>query len=332
MLVNDVGLVGRDNELQQINNALINGSNVVIIAPKNFGKSTLFDYCCALARDYNYFALQFPDNTFKESLKILVKEYHATHSKRFYLPKKVEENELSEAARKEKRSTGKISWQHLHYYFGRLETGLLIKWLFYSFYWMHEEDLKAGITPRKPIIFVQNLKRITDANVPRFNTLFHHCQIIATLDSQYQHLKHLNLLITNFQTIIELKPLASDFCHQIVEKWLDSNLISFESDKAHDLFIKHVARDCAGQPGIIQKMLKQAKLEPEVTREKVRDFERRDVQYMSMYPIGMIFLAIMTILRTLGRSMGDTTWLVIGAVCGILFMISFFLRSTLDKE
>ncbi|EDN68382.1 membrane protein [Beggiatoa sp. PS] len=62
-------------------------------------------------------------------------------------------------------------------------------------------------------------------------------------------------------------------------------------------------------------------------------YVRRAVHSLNiMYPLFMITLAILTVLRTLGRSMGDTTWLVIGAVSGVALMIAFFLRPVLDKE
>ncbi len=84
MLADYTGLIGRDNELQQINNALVAGLNILIIAPKNFGKSTLFYYCRDLACDYQYFTLKISDTTFVESLKLLAEEYHAAYPRRFY--------------------------------------------------------------------------------------------------------------------------------------------------------------------------------------------------------------------------------------------------------
>lgn len=53
---------------------------------------------------------------------------------------------------------------------------------------------------------------------------------------------------------------------------------------------------------------------------------------MSMYPLWMIGLAMLTIFRTLGHSMGDMTWLVVGAASAALLTISFFLRPVLDRE
>ena len=252
------------------------------------------------------------------------------------MPPSVVESDLSQLAQKTFKETGHLPWPRLAHFFGRAGADKVIDLLIYSFHWKKEHELqeeKDTKSVRKPIIFVQNLKRVTDASVPVFTNLFHHCQIIAILDSQYQHLKHLKTLRQNFQSVIELRPLPTDACRQITESWLEQNPdVNFESDKARSLFIEHIARDSAGQPGAIEQLLSQAETECEITKDKVREFEWEGVEYMSLYPIFMILLAILTAFRTLGRSMGDTTWLIVGAIAGVLLIILFFLRSTLDKE
>jgi hypothetical protein len=322
------------SELQQLNNALISGANILIVAPNGFGKSALWKYTQELANDYKYFNLTFLDTTFAKGIKSLAQEYHEQDPEHFYLPPSVLKNDLSQLAQDTFQKTGQLPWSRLAHFFGRAGVDKVIDLLLYSFHWKKEYELqKDSKNSRKPIIFVRNLKRITDANVPVFINLFHHCQVIAVLDTQYQHLNHIKKLRQNFQSVLELRPLPTDACRQITESWLEHTPdISFESDKARRLFIEHIARDSAGQPGAIEQLLSQAKTEPEITRDKVREFEWEGVEYMSMYPIFMIMLAILTVLRTLGRSMGDTTWLVIGAISGVMLIIAFFLRPILDKE
>jgi len=206
-LVDITGLIGRDSELQQLNNTLVNGANILIAAPDGFGKSALWEYTKQLADDYRYFNLTFSDATFAKGIKSVVQEYHDKDPEHFYLPSSVVESDLSQLAQKTFQETGHLPWNRLAHFFGRAGVDKVIDLLIYSFHWKKEHELqeeKDTKSDRKPIIFVQNLKRITDASVPVFGKLFHHCQIIAILDSQYQHLKHLKTLRPNFQSVMAL--------------------------------------------------------------------------------------------------------------------------------
>jgi len=331
-MIETTGLIGRDNELQRLNSELVTNSNVLIIAPNGYGKRALYTYLKELADDYGLFNLEMPDDTFVRATKAIVQNYCTKYPHDFLIHPD-DSKKLPVLTQKRFNENGYYEWGTLSRFFGH-DMGIsgIIQRLIYSFYWMGNAQIQNNLEPRKPIIFVKNLRRITDGNTPNFSRFFQQCQVIAILDKQYAHLKHMKRLQNSFQYVLELEPLASDACRLIVKKWLEHSDMSFESEKTEQLFIEHIARDSAGQPTGIKKLLEQAQKEPEITKDKVREFEWEGVQYMSMYPLFMITLAILTVLRTLGRSMGDTTWLVIGAVSGVALMIAFFLRPVLDKE
>ncbi|MCK5525475.1 MAG: hypothetical protein KAI83_20285 [Thiomargarita sp.] len=326
------GLIGRDQELQGLNTSIATEANILIIAPSGFGKATLLSYARELAIDYRYFHLNFLDTTFARALKEMVKEYHDKDGTNFFLSSEIIETELPRLTQNEFRRTGELDWTRLSRYFSRLALEQLIQALFYSLHWKQEYAIQAGKQARKPIIFVENLKRVTDGNVAAFKLLFQKCQIIAVLDKKYWHLEHLQILTQHFQSIIDLKPLSIDHCFQIAEKYIKYETLNFDSEKAHVLFLNHIARDCGGSPKAIQSLLKRAALQPKITKDKIRQLEWDGVQYFSMYPLFMVSLVILAAFRTLGRTIGDTTWVVIGAISGILLVIAFFLRPVLDKK
>lgn len=330
-MIEITGLIGRDNELQRLNSEFVSLSNILIIAPDGYGKTSLYTYLQELVEDYGLFNLEMPDETFAPGIKSITKNYCQKYPTDFLISPN-DFQKLPAVTKKRFHENGYYEWNTLHRYFREVGVTGIIDRLIYSFHWMLENQIMEDLESRKPVIFVKNLRRVTDGSTPNFERLFQQCQIIAILDKQYAHLKHMQRLKNRFQYVLELEPIAIDSCRNIVTKWLEYSNLSFESDKARELFVEHVARDSAGQPGGIQKLLEQAEKEPEITKDKVREFEWEGVQYMSMYPLFMITLAIMTVFRTLGRSMGDTTWLVIGAISGVALLIAFFLRPVLDKE
>lgn len=329
-MIEVTGLIGRDNELQCLNQEMLLGSNIIIIAPLGWGKNVLYEYLQELANEYGYFNIEGPDDTFSKVIKALVQNYCQKYPMEFYLSPS-DFKRMPKFTQKKFQQLGYFEWGTLSRFFGHdMGIGGTIERIQYSLYWMLQKSEQYN--NRKPIIFLKSLRRVTDGNSSLFIKFFYQCQIITVLDKQYVHLKHMQRLLNNFQYVLELEPLTIDSCCQIVQKWLLSLPLSFESIKAKTLFIEHVARDSCGQPAIILRLLKQAQKEPEITKDKIREFEWAKVEYMSMYPLLMIILALLTVFRTLGRSIGDTTWLIVGAVSGVVLIILFFLRSVLDKE
>jgi hypothetical protein len=331
-LVDETGLIGRDRELEQLNNALVNGSNILLLAPEGMGKTALFEMTKNLANDYHYFNMTMSDTTFSKAVKVAIQEYHQARPEQFYIhPQAIDE--LSQLAQRALKNTGRLEWSNLAHFFGRVDIERAIDLLLYSFHWMSKHQIEAGEETRKPIIFVRNLKRITDANVPAFSKLFTYCQIIAILDWQFANLRHMKTLQQHFQSVVELRSLATDACRQITEAWLTKNPdIPFESDKARSLFIEHIVRDSTGKPAVIEQLLNQALTEPEITKDKIREFEYKNVEYTSMYPFLMVAVAIASAFKVIGRSMDNATMVIIGALSAVLLIIMFFLRTEIDKE
>jgi len=174
-----------------------------------------------------------PDIAFARAIKALVCEYYHKRTDSFYLPENVIKNKLSQMAQRAYRKTKQLSWSHLTHYVGRTNIVDTIGLLLYSFHWMKE--LKDN--SRKPIIFVQNLRGVTASNVSPFSNLLNYCQVVAVLDSDYQHLRHMKTLRNHFQTILELPPLPTDACREIAKRWLEKNPdVCFENEKTKSLF------------------------------------------------------------------------------------------------
>ncbi len=147
-LVEITGLIGRDGELKQLNNALVNGANILLVASNGFGKTALWEHTRELADDYNYFNLEMPDTTFAKSIKSAIQEYHEKCPDKFFLPKSVVESDLSHLAQKTLRETGQLPWSRLAHFFGRINVEKAIQLLLYSFHYMKESALHLTASPK----------------------------------------------------------------------------------------------------------------------------------------------------------------------------------------
>ncbi len=328
-LVEEVnGIYGRDKEILELSDSLNKGANILLKAPMGYGKKELYQYLIGLADDYDWFYLELEDMLYASGAKGLIREYHSKYYDQFYLhPNTL--NQLSDTARKKINRTGKVTWPDLSRHITRDNLEYINKILFYSLHWRNKNQ---EIITHKPILFVKNIKRITEGNMAMFSVLFQQFQVIAILDRRYAHLPHLTILANNFQTVYELNPIPFDACKSIVIEWLKYNPIEFKDDDVRESYIKHIARDCGGSPGVITKLLEKALLESkEISKDSVRRYESDNVQYISMYPVGMIIVAIGSAMRMLGRELDDPVLIITGIISGVLLLVMFLLRSTIDK-
>ena len=326
-LVETVGIQGRDKELVELHDSLTKGANILLSAPIGYGKTELYNYVMGLADDYDWFYLELNDVAFVSGMKALIKNYHSNYNNQFYLhPNTL--NQLSDKAKVRIKRNGKLTWSDLSHHVGRSDLETVTKTLFYSLHWRNKNQEPS----HKPILFVKNLKRITDGNMAMFSVLFQQFQVVAILDRRHAHLPHLTILAGNFQNVYELNPLPFDACKVIVIEWLKYNPIEFQSDSVRDSFIKHIARDSGGNAGAIAKLLEESLLsDDEITKSSVQRLEWDGTQYMSLYNLMIVMCFIMAAGRMLGREFDNTVMIISGIAFGTIGLILYFLKSTLDK-
>ncbi|MDM8565088.1 hypothetical protein QUF74_05490 [Candidatus Halobeggiatoa sp. HSG11] len=326
-LVETVGIQGRDKELLDLHGSLTKGANILLLAPLGYGKTELYEYVKELCIDYDWFYLELSDTAFVSGMKSLIKNYHADYYKQFYLSQSTL-NQLSDKAKDRIKRAGKITWSDLSHHVGRTDLESITKILFYSLHWMNKNQEQG----HKPILFVKNLKRITDGYMSAFSVLFQQFQVIAILDSRHAHLNHLSILAGNFQNTYELKSLPFDACKAIVIDWLKYNPIEFSNNNVREAFVKHIARDCGGNAGAIAKLLEESLLsDDEVTKQSVQRLEWDGTKYMSLYPLLMVGFIILGAGRALGTTFENPVMRIIGIISMVAAAILYLIRGTLDK-
>lgn len=326
-LVEIVSIQGRDREVRELNDSLIKGANILLLAPLGYGKTELYHYVMGLADDYEWFYLELKDILFSSAVKTLVRDYHAKYYSQFYLhPNTL--NKLSDKAKKQIAKTGKLTWSNLSQEIGKTNLDILCKIISYSLHWKNQKQPSN----HKPILFIKNLKKITEGNMSILSVLLQQFQIVAILDRRHAHLPHLEILTGNFQHIYELSPIPFDACKSIVIEWLKFNPIKFESDDVRNNFVKHIARDSGGNAGVITKLLEEALFnDSEITKRSVQRLEWDGTKYMSMYPVLMILLVIGSAMRMTGKQLDDPVLIFTGIISGVLLLILFLLRTIVDK-
>lgn len=327
-LVETVGIQGRDREVRELNDSLIKGANILIVAPLGYGKTELYHYVMGLADDYEWFYLELKDILFSSAVKKLIRDYHNNYYNQFHLHPNTYDN-LSNKAKTQIARTGKSTWSNLSQEIGKTDLDTLCKIISYSLHWKN----KKQPSNHKPILFIKNLKKITEANMSILSLLLQQFQIVAILDRKHAHLPHITILTNNFQSIYELNPIPFDASKLIIIEWLKFNQVEFEGDNVRENFIKQISRDSGGNVGVIAKLLEKSLFESKkINKSAIRRYESDNVQYISMYPVAMIMVAIGSAMRMLGRELDDQVLIITGIICGVVLLIMFLMKSTVDKN
>jgi len=322
-------LLGRENELEEIEQYFKAGASLVIVAPPNSGKMEILQNCKQLALDSNSFHLIFEDTTFALAIKTLFRQYHEKYGECLFLP----EDLYTKQAMHERKTKGTVSWDKLKYKLFSLGIAQSVKTLIFSFDWREKRLIEKGQKGNKPIIFVDNLRKVTDGNTAIFLKLMKHCQVIAVLNSSHLNVKHLDLILSNFSYKIKLDSLALHVCRQIVKKGLERKNITFENSRIRRMFINQVSKNSEGLPGLIDKSLINASLIGHIDRENICSLvDNINVKYFSMFPILQIVLAFGAAFKMIGLALGDITLRIEGVVFGVLLFLTFLFKSKLEKE
>ena len=323
-LVEFAGLKGRDNELITVANSLSANKHTLIISSTGYGKSTLLDYARLLAIDLRYPHATIGSGTAREALKDFARQCHEafglTITKKFF-------DELPPQTKARFEREGKLEWVDLNRPLGRLTIQGLKDILVFSF----EHAPSNGA--KKFIIFIESLK-CPPTQATTYQEFFRYAQIISTVDVADQYRAHLQPLVQNFQVVVELKPLAIEYCREIADAWLQYHPeVTFENKKVRDTYIRHIAHDSNGVPIAIEHMLESAKNEEIITRSSVKQFEHEaGVKYVSMLPLLVIISAIFMALKYIGRGLNDAELVVFGSMGSVVFFLLLFFGRKLEAK
>ena len=323
-LIEFVSLKGRDNELITVANSLSANKHTLIIGQAGYGKSTLLNYVRLLAEDLHYPHATIGAGTTREALKDFARQCHEsfglTITKSFF-------DELPPQTKTRFEREGQLEWVDLNRPLGRLTVQGLKDILILSF-----EHVPLTGT-KKFVIFVENLKcPPTQATI--YQEFFHYAQVISTIDAADQYRAHLQPLVQNFQVVVELKPLAIEYCREIADAWLRYHPeVTFESEKVRETYIRHIAHDSNGVPIAIEHMLESAKNEEIITRSSVKQFEHEaGVKYVSMLPFLVIVSAIFMAMKYIGRGLNDAELVVFGSMGSVVFFLLLFFGRKLEAK
>lgn len=351
-LSDEIGsLPGRYQELEKLEDALQHEGNphILIMGPDGIGKNALLDALVSLLNDWGlkrgFYHVILPSMSFGSGIKYVIKTWLDSDPSNFYFDQNFVESYFKKKYPKhygQFKRTGVMKYNFISRELGH-EAGILgaVNMLNYSLYgvWYNLiEDSKVSddvekIPTKKPILFIRDLPKITESNVVHFETLGQNAQIIARLDSQFLKRRHIKLMVSKFQIVVELEPLKPETCREIVGLWLKQNPFQFESESAKEHFMGHIERDSQGNPATLEQLLLQAKMEPVISHDSVRANEWQHTELGSLFGFEVLLIGVSgLVLRLIGMVRDIDSFRVWGTILLAIGIVGMFLKRYLDKE
>lgn len=161
-------------------------------------------------------------------------------------------------------------------------------------------DLTQAIIPalaraeRKPLIAVDDLTTLTPTQMAFWLAIFDHAQIIGCASEKKSRIRKLWWKMKG----IEIKPLPPEVIRAVVKSYIQAKGILIESP---DLYISHIVKQSGGVPQAIHDMLDESGKERIIDKRKVREM-RHDagVFYLDFTPMVMILGAVIVSMRYVG--------------------------------
>lgn len=295
-------MIGRKEERTQALSTIQKQQNLLIKGDAGIGKSTLLHH---LSTQVDRPVLTI-NGTSKQALIDLAEQVH--HRYGLKIPADV----LPAQTLKRAQRSGALAWAEVNRPIGRLKIPELATIVCNSLKG-HDALLcidSLEVPPQMADVFLQLTQVI---------------QTIACMDSGNRRDK-IKKLSLQFAQTIELKPLPLSDCDAIAYANLES--VRFSSENVKWDFIRHIARECHGNPSALVNLCQNAKGEDEITPAKIRSFNGDGAaHYFDMSWVVVLVLIIFMAWRYVSRGMSEIEAYVLSGVgSAVMFGAMYILR------
>jgi len=297
-----VGLIGRDEVVEELIAEIRKGKNVILTGGIGIGKSVVLKTALEQLGDKVPLVIKLHDHQAKGQFVEMARQ--------MLMLGLVTAEQLELPAQFHDIPAAQIEWSDIRNRVNR----------------MNMRDLTQVIIPAlsdskvKPVIAVDDLTTLTPTQMMFWLAIFEHAQVLGCASEKKARIKKLWWKMKE----IQIKPLPAPVVKQMVKDYITAKGMLIESP---DQYISHVVKQSAGIPQAIFDMLEESSKERVIDKRTVRAM-RHDagVQYLDFTPMVMLLGALIVSMRYIGMGTGDKTLYIMGGMGAALFLtFKFFI-------
>jgi len=297
-----VGLIGRDEVVEELMAEIRKGKNVILTGGIGMGKSVVLKTALEQLGDKVPLVIKLHDHQAKGQFVEMARQ--------MLMLGLLTAKDLDLPAQFQDIPAAQIEWSDIRNRVNRMSM----------------RDLTQTIIPAlagsevKPVIAVDDLTTLTPMQMAFWLAIFEHAQVLGCASEKKARIKKLWWKMKE----IQIKPLPAPVVKQMVKDYITAKGMLIESP---DQYISHVVKQSAGIPQAIFDMLEESSKERLIDKRTVRAM-RHDagVQYLDFTPMVMLLGAMIVSMRYIGMGTGDKTLYIMGGMGAALFLtFKFFI-------
>lgn len=307
ILHNEIGVVvGRDELLPEIFNEVKKGKHILLVGDVGIGKST------ALESLYEAFTakggksiLVTQTNPMKGCVEDMIEELHRNHDLELY---EYETEHLKPS----------MEWRKLKRMLQRMvvkdSSSIVLRSL--------QDAAKKGSPPKKYVVFLDHLEKITPTQEAFFTALSHHTVLVGATDEKKAS-KHLKKVWWIFKEI-QVPALDDAEIREIAGRYIDKTGLLVED---RELLLTTIAKESRGNSLACANILAEYRGEKCISKAHIREFHgQAGVQYVDLTPLLLIVIVIGVATRYLALGMDDRTlYMLAGIAYAGFYILRFFM-------
>jgi len=297
-----VGLIGRDEVVEELIAEIRKGKNVILTGGIGMGKSVVLKTALEQLGDKVELVIKLHDHQAKGQFVEMARQ--------MLMLGLLTAKDLDLPAQFQDIPAAQIEWSDIRNRVNRMSM----------------RDLTQTIIPAlagsevKPVIAVDDLTTLTPMQMAFWLAIFEHAQVLGCASEKKARIKKLWWKMKE----IQIKPLPAAVVKKMVKDYITAKGMLIESP---DQYISHVVKQSAGIPQAIFDMLEESSKERIIDKRTVRAM-RHDagVQYLDFTPMVMLLGALIVSMRYIGMGTGDKTLYIMGGMGAALFLtFKFFI-------
>jgi len=297
-----VGLIGRDEVVEELIAEIRKGKNVILTGGIGIGKSVVLKAALEQVSDKVELIIKLHDHQAKGQFVEMARQ--------MLMLGLLTAKDLDLPAQFHEIPAAQIEWSDIRNRVNRMSM----------------RDLTQTIIPAlassevKPVIAVDDLTTLTPTQMSFWLAIFEHAQVLGCASEKKARIKKLWWKMKE----IQIKPLPPIVVKKMVKDYITAKGMLIESP---DQYISHVVKQSAGIPQAIFDMLEESSKERIIDKRTVRAM-RHDagVTYLDFTPMVMLLGALIVSMRYIGMGTGDKTLYIMGGMGAALFLtFKFFI-------
>jgi len=297
-----VGLIGRDEVVEELIAEIRKGKNVILTGGIGMGKSVVLKTALEQLGDKVELVIKLHDHQAKGQFVEMARQ--------MLMQGLVTAEQLELPAKFQDIPAEQIEWSDIRNRVNRMNMRDLTQVIIPAL-----SDLKV-----KPVIAVDDLSTLTPTQMMFWLAIFEKAQVLGCASEKKPGIKKLWWKMKE----IKIKPLPAVVVKQMVKDYITAKGMLIESP---DQYISHVVKQSAGIPQAIFDMLEESSKERVIDKRTVRAM-RHDagVKYLDFTPMVMLLGALIVSMRYIGMGTGDKTLYIMGGMGAALFLtFKFFI-------